>query len=782
MSKDILRIAAILAIATALSILPFQSIPSPSTAGWSAGILAGDWAQSSEADFSAGAFHQVRLAPLGDGALQLSPTAARGVFTSTISMAPFPFNALGACWRARVEPGTYLTVALRTRGPDGSWSDWRDIPEVDQGPDGRFCAANPLSAKGGREMQYRLTFAASRRGPRPILEQITLTYINATSGPTADEARQAVRPLGGVAPLDIPKPWVIPRAAWGADESLRFDDWGWEIWPPEYAPVEKIIIHHTATDNDDQDPAIWVRSIYYYHAVTRGWGDIGYNYLVDRFGNIYEGRYGGLDVVGGHALNYNYSSMGISAIGTYGNAPGSIVPPASLLEGLASMAAWECARSLIHPQGHSFFVETDLPNIAGHRECLVDGRSRTDCPGDYLFAELPGLRGTVWARLQDGLPTYDARFLHHTTPLSMIEGHTYVASLTLQNGGTLTWSAEGEAPVHLGYHWYDETGQQVVQPPEEDHRTALEEDIPFGDETTLSSALVTAPHEPGTYRLEWDLVQEGVTWFLWQGSTPLELTVQVSAEAAPTPIPTPTPLEPTTTPTPTLTPTPTHPALTATSTPTRYPWRVYLPLYLREDRAASLTPTPAPSSTPGVTATPNPGGTPTAAAPVCDEGVANGGFEYDGDWEISADGGYATAVRHGGVRSMRIGITDLDDNRYSYSSTWQWVTIPANAVSAALRFWLYPLVEEPSDPDIEEASGTDDAQLVLIFDKDGGQSTLVHQRSNDRQWIFYEHDLVRYAGQTVKLYFGVRNDGQGGVTAVYVDDVSLEVCSEGPGP
>ena len=72
------------------------------------------------------------------------------------------------------------------------------------------------------------------------------------------------------------QPSVISRAGWGADEALRFDASGNELWPPEFHPTQKLIVHHTAGQNGDPNPAATIRAIYYYHAVTRGWGDIGY--------------------------------------------------------------------------------------------------------------------------------------------------------------------------------------------------------------------------------------------------------------------------------------------------------------------------------------------------------------------------------------------------------------------------------------------------------------------------------------------------------------------------
>src|SRR5215475_14945518 len=115
---------------------------------------------------------------------------------------------------------------------------------------------------------------------------------------------------------------LLSRAAWGADESLRLEPDGTEIWPPEYFSVQALTVHHTATANGDPDPAATVRAIYYYHAVSLGWGDIGYHLIVDEAGTVYEGRWSGSDMVpvfaatpgpdgrplmvnGGHVLGYN---------------------------------------------------------------------------------------------------------------------------------------------------------------------------------------------------------------------------------------------------------------------------------------------------------------------------------------------------------------------------------------------------------------------------------------------------------------------------------------------
>ena len=179
------------------------------------------------------------------------------------------------------------------------------------------------------------------------------------------------------------------------------------------------------------------------------------------------------------------------------------------------------------------------------------------------------------------------------------------------------------------------------------------------------------------------------------------------------------------------------------------------------------------------------------AAPVCAvELIANGNFEYDSDWEIPATeypAAYTTAAAHMGNRSMRVGIVEPAHNRYSYSSARQLVTIPADAASTTLRFWLYPTSGEstanlivPTHPlasTITRAALSGDRQYVLVLDEyDQWIDTLVWQRTDDRQWMSYEFDLAGYAGHTIKLQFGAYNDGLSGVTGLYVDDVSLEIC------
>jgi len=221
--------------------------------------------------------------------------------------------------------------------------------------------------------------------------------------------RTVTRPLSAQAAVS--QPAVLSRAQWGADESLRFDGTGKEIFPPAFYTTKKLIVHHTAGRNDDPDPAATIRSIYYYHAVTQGWGDIGYNFLVDESGRVYEGRHSrdypagvspsgdnqaGQGVTGAHTSGWNSGTVGVALLGTLTDRDAT--PGAR--EALTSFLAWEADRNGIDPQGTGTFVNPvsgatkTTANIAGHRDY-----ASTECPGGVFHASLPSLRTAVAARI-----------------------------------------------------------------------------------------------------------------------------------------------------------------------------------------------------------------------------------------------------------------------------------------------------------------------------------------------------------------------------------------------
>ncbi|MDK8450273.1 N-acetylmuramoyl-L-alanine amidase [Corynebacterium mastitidis] len=189
-------------------------------------------------------------------------------------------------------------------------------------------------------------------------------------------------------------PEVVSRAGWGADESIRCQD------PTVDDQVSALTIHHTAGSNNytqAQAPGV-VRGIYQYHAQTLGWCDIGYNALVDKFGTIYEGRYGGLNeaVQGAHAGGFNQNTWGISMMGNYE----TVTPPQATLEAVGRLAGWRAALAGFDPTGedihysegtsytkYAYGTEVTLPNIFAHRDVGL-----TTCPGDAGYAQMDTIR------------------------------------------------------------------------------------------------------------------------------------------------------------------------------------------------------------------------------------------------------------------------------------------------------------------------------------------------------------------------------------------------------
>ena len=269
---------------------------------------------------------------------------------------------------------------------------------------------------------------------------------------------QSAMALGSVAAAAAAQPAVISRAGWSADESLRFDATGHEIWAPVFQPIQKLIVHHTATQNHDPDPAATVRAIYYYHAVTQGWGDVGYNFLIDEAGNIYEGRYArtydpgespteqdaaGNGVTGAHVLGFNSGTVGIALLGTLTNQDAT---PAAR-DALTRLLAWIAGGHGLDPHGSAPYTnpvsgtQATFSNIAGHRDVAA-----TECPGGVFYATLPTLRDEV-AALLTVTPTPDFSLTLSPTTQSVRGGGSvgYTVTAASLNGfaGAVSLSVSG---------------------------------------------------------------------------------------------------------------------------------------------------------------------------------------------------------------------------------------------------------------------------------------------------------------------------------------------------
>jgi uncharacterized protein with LGFP repeats len=193
----------------------------------------------------------------------------------------------------------------------------------------------------------------------------------------------------------------VTRAGWGADETIR------ESGNPDYSDTVKVVIvHHTdtAAAYSCADSASIVRGIYAYHVKTRGWRDIGYNFLVDKCGTIFEGRYGGMAkaVLGAHTYGFNYRTTGVAVLGTYQTIDGvAPTPVTSKMTGsVAALAAWKLGLYGVSPSGSTTLTEAasdsygytkgasyTFKRISGHRDGMA-----TACPGTNLYNKLPSIR------------------------------------------------------------------------------------------------------------------------------------------------------------------------------------------------------------------------------------------------------------------------------------------------------------------------------------------------------------------------------------------------------
>jgi hypothetical protein len=282
------------------------------------------------------------------------------------------FDLVGLHWRGAG------SVEFRTRSLDGRWSDWHQAaPEAEDLPDA--LTAESRAAKGWRLGNPYWTGPSDRIGYRlrGRVERLRAFFVR------SPEERVPMRRLSISG-----SPAIFTRLAWRANEAIRRA-------PPRFASsVQFALVHHTAGSNAytaAQSAAI-VRGIEVYHVKGNGWNDIGYNFLVDRYGQVFEGRYGGVErnVIGAHAEGFNTGSVGVAVLGTYG----SSAPPAVARTALENLLGWRLDLAHVDPLstvtwssgGNARFpsgVPVVLRAVSGHRDTGF-----TTCPGAAFYAQL----------------------------------------------------------------------------------------------------------------------------------------------------------------------------------------------------------------------------------------------------------------------------------------------------------------------------------------------------------------------------------------------------------
>ncbi|WP_326811492.1 N-acetylmuramoyl-L-alanine amidase [Streptomyces scopuliridis] len=420
---------------TAALVLPLSS---------SGAIAAPQVPQATQNTGSAAVPGSTQSLPLGAAGSDrsLGGAAEQGVTRRDVS----PFSLLGVVWDD-ADAELHGTVQVRTRAAGSHlWSDWQDLethnqehgadPGTTERDSGHTRGSTaPLWVGGSDGVELRVRAAEeNENGPAraPLPQGLRLELIDPgedpqetpdnpdnSAGPRDDsepepdtaispehsgdwtrpEDAPPTSPRAGRAVLPdfarsyaAPRPRIITRPGWGADERLRERRLGYS------RNVKAAFVHHSATGNNyscKQAPSV-LRSIYRYHVKSSGWRDIGYNFAIDKCGNIYEGRAGGVTrpVRGAHTLGFNTNSVGIAVLGTYGGTN----PRAAATTAVARLTAWKLGLHGVDARGKVTLTSAGngkygkgrkvrLNAISGHRDGFF-----TDCPGSRLYGKLSAVR------------------------------------------------------------------------------------------------------------------------------------------------------------------------------------------------------------------------------------------------------------------------------------------------------------------------------------------------------------------------------------------------------
>jgi len=346
------------------------------------------------------------------------------------------FNLVGLGWRG----GSVRSLSFRVRRTGGAWTRWVAVgSESGDAPDRTSRerrrarrSSSPLWAGQADELQLALTAGRDVRDLRLHFVNTTGTATPAARLRSRLRARTAAARRPAAKQADTSQPPIVPREQWASDKCPPRAD-------PVYGRVDLAFIHHTVSANEygPADSPAMVLAICRYHRNGNGWNDVGYNFIVDRYGTIFEGRAGGIAeaVVGAQAQGYNSTSTGIASLGTFSS--GGQTPAG--LSAIARLLSWKLAVHGVPPAGRVEVVSQGgstnrfpagsrpvFNRISGHR----DGNA-TACPGDGLYAQLPQLRAMV----DPGPPRATTQTVASRQRRNITYGSKAVLRLSLGAGG-----------------------------------------------------------------------------------------------------------------------------------------------------------------------------------------------------------------------------------------------------------------------------------------------------------------------------------------------------------
>ncbi len=376
-------------------------------------------------------------------------------------------------------------ILVRVRQDDG-WSNWTPLPVSDHAPDSGSLEAQgirfgtePLITGDADGVQVRIDTPG---GVSPADPQVMLMN-NPVVAEDADlplGPQQASLPISTVAAatLGAPMPTIITRAQWGANEALR------RAGPTYSGTIKAAFLHHTVTSNSytPQEAAQQVRNLYGWFVKGLRYSDLAYNFLVDRFGRLYEGRAGGMDqaVIGGHTAGFNSETFAVSAIGNFQSKD---LPPeemAAIDESVAQLMAWKLSMNHRDPNGSTVLVSDSSSGTSRYQpgeqaNALVIGGHRdigqTACPGRYLEPQIPVIRSMVASKM--GVTAFNPvmsapaawgasePLVISTTTTAPLAWTVAVTSRCGNQVRTLSGQQDAGGALSIGWDKLDDSGAQV---------------------------------------------------------------------------------------------------------------------------------------------------------------------------------------------------------------------------------------------------------------------------------------------------------------------------------
>ena len=368
------------------------------------------------------------------------------VAESKVFKAQMRFNAIALNWKEeKILPEDLRQVYLRTSLDGEKWEEWVELeslgPLRDDDPHSDRALPEVPLLVNGEFFQYKVVVKnAKAKNVSPYLPDLWVTYIDSRT-PTLQKIIGSLKRILPFAEAASEGPAIITRAGWGSPDPYgNLFKGTYQYWAPAYSPVKQIFLHHTVFNNTS-DPAAAVRAVWEYHTYTRGWGDIGYNYLIDQQGRVYEGRFGGDNVAAGHVYTFNNGSLGVAVLGCFQSnnsaCAGAPPPSASMISSLTTFLAWKSTNYEIDPTATQTFCGTSscktLKTIAGHRDA-----NATACPGNLIYNQMSSIRSTTASK--KGGWEYSAKQLSFSPALIPQYGTDQNVTVSFKNTGNATWS------------------------------------------------------------------------------------------------------------------------------------------------------------------------------------------------------------------------------------------------------------------------------------------------------------------------------------------------------